>query len=253
MEKTPANATGTLICPRHKVQTPLSCVTCDTPICPQCYVRTAVGLRCPVCAQGVTVKLKGGPRRWPVLALGVVVLGLIAVLAVRAVTSGGDDDGGDALAGAPATPSDGAAAGYQVIARPDLGFSVEIPKTWQAASDNSNTTVAYSEPRSTEGSLRVSVNQTPATAADVVERLTGELQRQGGVEFAQTPVQVSGLPGIRLDYRFPTSANPGSTLASHSSYIVKKDATVYSFQLATTDPGGKGTVFAYIASKFTLL
>jgi hypothetical protein len=252
MEKTPANATGTLICPRHKVQTPLSCVTCETPICPQCYVRTAVGLRCPVCAQGVTVKLKGA-RRWPVMAVGVVVLGLIAVLAVRAITSGDDGGSDDALAGGPPANADGAAAGYQVISRPDLGFSVEIPKTWQAAPDNSNTNVAYTEPRSSEGSLRVSVNQTPATVADVVERLTGELQRQGGTDFAQTPVQVSGLPGIKLDYRFPTSPNPGSTLASHSSYIVKKDATVYSFQLATTDPGGKGTVFGYIASKFTLL
>lgn len=38
-------------CARHpKVQTRLRCSRCGTPICPQCAVRTPVGLRCPDCA-----------------------------------------------------------------------------------------------------------------------------------------------------------------------------------------------------------
>jgi N-acetylneuraminic acid mutarotase len=36
-----------LICARHGVSTRISCVECDTPICPDCAVRTAVGLKCP--------------------------------------------------------------------------------------------------------------------------------------------------------------------------------------------------------------
>jgi hypothetical protein len=38
-------------CPRHpKTMTRLRCSRCGTPICPQCAVRTPVGLRCPECA-----------------------------------------------------------------------------------------------------------------------------------------------------------------------------------------------------------
>ena len=39
-------------CARHRrVQTTLRCGRCDTPICPQCLVHGAVGIRCPDCGQ----------------------------------------------------------------------------------------------------------------------------------------------------------------------------------------------------------
>ena len=44
-------------CARHsRVQTTLRCGRCDTPICPQCLVHAAVGIRCPDC---------GRPQRLP--------------------------------------------------------------------------------------------------------------------------------------------------------------------------------------------
>lgn len=43
--------TGDVPCARHpKTITRLRCSRCGTPICPQCAVRTPVGLRCPDCA-----------------------------------------------------------------------------------------------------------------------------------------------------------------------------------------------------------
>lgn len=254
MDGAPASAARTLTCKRHKgVQTPLSCVTCGDAICPRCYVRVAVGLRCPVCAQGVTVKVKGGRARWPLVAVALAVALIIGGLLLESGgSSGSGGPGGDAAPEETTVPP-GAAAGYQVVSRPQLGYSVEIPRTWQAAADNSDTFLAYSQPRSNEGSLRVSVNQTPAAVADVIQGLTGQLAAQGGADFTQTLVQVSGLPGARLDYTFPVSETPGAARASRSSYFVKKGDKVFSFQLATTDPAGTGTVFAYISSKFTLL
>lgn len=45
------NPTVDVPCPRHpKTLTRLRCSRCGTPICPQCAVRTPVGLRCPECA-----------------------------------------------------------------------------------------------------------------------------------------------------------------------------------------------------------
>lgn len=36
-----------LLCARHGVPTRITCVQCDTPICPDCAIRTPVGLKCP--------------------------------------------------------------------------------------------------------------------------------------------------------------------------------------------------------------
>lgn len=41
--------TGELTCERDGTPTRLTCVQCRTPICPQCFVRTPVGLKCASC------------------------------------------------------------------------------------------------------------------------------------------------------------------------------------------------------------
>jgi hypothetical protein len=40
---------GELTCERDRTTTRLTCVQCAIPICPQCLVRTPVGLKCPTC------------------------------------------------------------------------------------------------------------------------------------------------------------------------------------------------------------
>lgn len=238
----------TLKCPRHKVATPLTCSSCGTPICPQCYVRTAVGLRCPKCAAGIDVRI-GGRRKWPFVAAGAAVAAIIAVLLLR---SSGSDTAAPVSDSVIAQRVDGAAKGYKAVSKPQQGYSIEVPDNWLAAPDNSDTTLSYSQARATEGSLRVTVNATDATPAQVVERLIGQLTPQGGEGFMQTPVQAGGQSGIRLTYRFPTSPNPGASLATHYSTIVAHAGNVYSVQLATTDPASNESVFAYIQSSFKL-
>ena len=245
----------TFTCPRHKVETPLTCVTCETPICPDCYVRTAVGLRCPKCGEGVTVKVGGRPK-WQIgaaIALAVAVLALIVVLA----TGGGDttSNTGDPVAGGaePGTGEGGAAPGYRLVARPEQGFSVEVPQQWQAQADDGGTTLSYAETRPTEGSLRVNIEPAGASLADAVTRLTSDLTAQGGREFARTDTQLGSTPAIRLNYLFPAGTTPGSPLATRTSYLAVHNGRLYSFQLATIDPGAKDSVFRYMATKFALL
>jgi hypothetical protein len=73
----------TLTCSRDGAATRLRCAECQAPICPACYVRTPVGLRCPACAvaSGPPVR-EHAPRsrpRW--LAPAVIVAALAVALA----------------------------------------------------------------------------------------------------------------------------------------------------------------------------
>ncbi len=74
-------------CARHpKTMTRLRCSRCGTPICPQCAVRTPVGLRCPDCAgvRGLpTYATPGGSllkAAGVAIAIGLVFVGLFAWL-----------------------------------------------------------------------------------------------------------------------------------------------------------------------------
>jgi hypothetical protein len=241
------SAPTSLVCPRHKVETPLTCVTCETPICPQCYVRTAVGLRCPKCAEGITVRI-GGRRRWPIVvaALAAVVIAAVVLLMMG---SGGEDPPADDVA----TGTGQGSSSTRVVSRPELGYSVEVPFQWQQAADHTDATLSYVSSRAGEASLRVTVDRAEGVLDDVVARLVQQLTAQGGQDFVQTPTQISGVPAVRLAYRFPTSPTPGSTLATRTSYLAINRGNLYSFQLATTDPGANESVFASMATKFALL
>lgn len=84
---------GGLTCQRDGVETQLTCVGCDAPICPNCLVRTPIGLKCPQCTG---VAAKGARRSTPALALLAVVA--LPVLAWLAVGAGSDSGSGDATA-----------------------------------------------------------------------------------------------------------------------------------------------------------
>lgn len=73
-----ATTGSTLTCGRDGVPTRLCCAECEAPICTACYVRTAVGLRCPNCAvaSGPPVRDAGARPGWLIPAV------LAAVLAV---------------------------------------------------------------------------------------------------------------------------------------------------------------------------
>lgn len=85
-------STDTLLtCPRDGVATRLQCAECGAPICPACYVRTAVGLKCPTCgaASGPPVPAPAIRSRGPVVAGVAVVVALVLAAGAWAATRGG--------------------------------------------------------------------------------------------------------------------------------------------------------------------
>ncbi|MDQ7844630.1 MAG: B-box zinc finger protein [Armatimonadota bacterium] len=67
-------------CARHPdVETGLTCVSCGTPICPDCMVQTPVGMKCPTCGTAPLPRIyQVGPGA---LAAAVVVAGALGMLA----------------------------------------------------------------------------------------------------------------------------------------------------------------------------
>jgi len=80
-----------LTCQRDGVETQLTCVGCGAPICPNCLVRTPIGLKCPECTG---IGAKQARRSTPVIALvALVALPVLVWLALGATGSGsGSDD-----------------------------------------------------------------------------------------------------------------------------------------------------------------
>lgn len=79
----PLFTTDDVPCARHpKTQTRLRCSRCGTPICPQCAVRTPVGLRCPECAgvRGLPTYSTPGASLARAVGVGLVVAIAFALL-----------------------------------------------------------------------------------------------------------------------------------------------------------------------------
>lgn len=66
-----------LTCERDGTPTRLTCVQCRVPICPQCFVRTPVGMKCQRCGAevgGASGRARRGRPAWvPLAVLGVVL------------------------------------------------------------------------------------------------------------------------------------------------------------------------------------
>lgn len=80
METVGGETSEALTCPRDGVETRLKCPDCRTPICPSCFVRTPVGLKCETCAAPVpaAAALARGPRRGPLLMAAIVAVVAVA-------------------------------------------------------------------------------------------------------------------------------------------------------------------------------
>jgi hypothetical protein len=84
----------TPLCVRDGVATRLKCSECQEPICPACFVRTPVGLRCPDCAAASGPPVRAAAARPPWL-VPVVVAAVLAVAVAGAVNlgrGGGSDE-----------------------------------------------------------------------------------------------------------------------------------------------------------------
>lgn len=67
-------------CARHPaVETGLTCVTCGTPICPDCLVQTPAGMKCPDCGIAPLPAIyRMGPRAITIAAVVATGLGALA-------------------------------------------------------------------------------------------------------------------------------------------------------------------------------
>ena len=126
-------------CPRDGVDTRLRCSECQSPICPTCLVRTAVGLRCPSCgaAAGPGRSGRAGNRRRPVLAALAVLLAVAvaggAWMTIRndggAVEEAEEETGGERIAIPLMTLGSGELAGgatWTLQARRDGGVCTTL-------------------------------------------------------------------------------------------------------------------------------
>ena len=143
-----------------------------------------------------------------------------------------------------------ASAPNRQVVRPDLGFSLELPAAWVEDVDRTPGVVFFAHAAPPRSSVRVFRGESQQPLEASVANVIGELTQQGAQDFAQQPVQVGDLPGIRLDYA--AADGPNGALASHSSYRVKKGDAVFSLVVATTD-SADDAVLAGIASSFRVL
>ena len=85
----PTPTTGDLTCPRNDVPTKLTCAQCGTPICPACFVRSPVGLKCQTCVPDAPQRRVGSHSLVVVAALAAVAAIALVFLGPRLI--GGDD------------------------------------------------------------------------------------------------------------------------------------------------------------------
>lgn len=79
-------------CAVHEAETRLTCAQCGTPICPQCMVRTDVGLRCRECAAPAHPPAASRSRQRLGLTLGLGGLVLLAVVGALLLVGPFDDE-----------------------------------------------------------------------------------------------------------------------------------------------------------------
>jgi hypothetical protein len=82
---------GEMTCEQDKAVTRLTCTQCASPICPQCLVRTPVGLKCTSCGAGPSRDQGASYRRRAWSAAAVAGLVLLAVVALPRLLPGSSD------------------------------------------------------------------------------------------------------------------------------------------------------------------
>jgi N-acetylneuraminic acid mutarotase len=80
---------GELTCTRHLKPTRITCVTCDTPICPECAIRTEVGLKCPDHASKPPAPTR---NKWSTFAIPLIFLAIVGIAQVLRTTGRGDPE-----------------------------------------------------------------------------------------------------------------------------------------------------------------
>lgn len=229
-------------CAKDGTPTQLTCTKCDAPICPQCLVRTDVGLRCETCAEAAP-PMPTARRSLPPAVIGAVLAVVVLVVAGGLTLRRGGKSSESGTRSAADPP--------QHVSRPDLGFSLDLPAAWIVDTDQTPGSIFFAHATPPRSSARVFRGQTEQPLDQNMGNVVEGLRQQGAHDFSQQPVQIGDLPGIRLDYL--AADGPAGALATHSSFRVKKGNALFSLSLATTDIDADRQVLADVASSFRLL
>ena len=119
---------GELTCEQDKVSTRLACTQCASPICPQCFVRTPVGLKCTACGEGAQREAAPPPgRRWVVPVVAGVVL--LAVIGLPRLLSGDATSESQTEVPPPAVPTAEGPARFALVGEEALDGSASFVVT----------------------------------------------------------------------------------------------------------------------------
>lgn len=172
-----AETTGVKHCERHGEATRLTCVDCDTPVCPRCMVRTDVGLKCESCAEPAAAPAR--PARSRNRALLIMLAGLVVVAVPLWLVLSGQGD--------PPT-GDGEEVG------PPVG-------TWSSWPDLSSIRGTASATVLDDGRLLVAgggIGAIPLDAAEIIDPQTGDPTPTGALSVARRGHRAVKLPDGRV-------------------------------------------------------
>lgn len=144
-------------------------------------------------------------------------------------------------------------ASFKVITKPELGFSVRVPKDWAEfppVLSSSPWEVARFAYRDDENHIMCIVFRMPGSPGldprGTAEQARAALKKKGYGNASLTRVDVGGRPGSLLTFDKPTKAGVWSA----REYFVSAGNVVYCLGLGTSDPDADGETFDAIAARF---
>jgi hypothetical protein len=228
-------ATTELTCERDRAPTRLTCCQCGTPICPQCLVRTPVGLKCETCAGTGAVSRRKRSQRWVVPA---VLVGLVLALVVvpRLFADSEGDSQTEVVGPGPPNAEGPASFGYlgEEARDGDLSFRV-------ISSDCGSTRVEGSTERLAQGkfcflSLTIrNEGRGPSPLSGGLQSLVDGQNRRYSPDPAATAVHPSNVGRDLMDL----VVNPGNQVQGVLVFDLPPDVQPQAVELRVS-PRGRG-------------
>lgn len=236
---------GAVACAEHGVETRLTCVQCRSPICPQCFVRTPVGLKCLGCGSKPGVPAPSSPpRRRGVVAVPVVVLiALASVLVLPRVMSSDAPTTSDADAvgfvADPSGPARRALLGEEALDG-DFGFVVSALECGapEVPVDTGGARAAQGQYCLMAIDVR-NVGRSPATFLARSQLLVDSANRRFALDV---PATMGHPRNAGTDVLQPV-VNPGNQISGVLVFDVPHDVRLRSVSLRHLESGPGATVF----------
>lgn len=252
-----------LTCARDGVPTRLRCANCDIPICPACFVRTEVGLRCPTC--GGTRPGSPPKRRHRHLGSVAVLGAVVMVVGIVAAVARQDSARPEAatppptqvleLEAVPVTPlpptpppppSRPPAGALRNVDRQDLGIAFAIPADWAIAPrDPAGGAFLATSPLAGGGPVawfRILTypgsDGVAPTAARVIGKLLGA--REGVRDLVSNPTLVATRPAWYVRFTAPFNVDGSGPPTEQTYYFVELNEGIAALTFGSLGSGGTG-------------